>query len=82
MNSNDVSKDTGEIAEPISFNISTGKDQAQAPTPAVIRDNSFYFETVTFQVHFNLFFPSLFITQLFTGRSRIRSSVFSKVDLK
>ena len=54
---NDISEDIGETAEPIRPDIS----QDQAPTPAAERDNVFYFETVTFQVHFNLFFLSLFI---------------------
>lgn len=46
---NDVSEDIGEITEPNRPDIS----QDQAPTPAVERDNVFYFETVTFQVRFN-----------------------------
>jgi hypothetical protein len=50
--------DIGEIAE-IADPSSPRADQA----PSLERDEAFYFkfETVTFRVHFNLFFRSLFI---------------------
>ena len=62
----DASEDIGEIAEPNSPDRDISQDQA--PTPAVEKDNVFYFETVTFQVCLNLFFRSLFIICNTTGR--------------
>ena len=61
---NDVSEDIGEIAESNRPDIS----QIQTPTSAAERDNVFYFETVTFQVHLSLIFLSLFIICNSTGR--------------
>ena len=63
---NDVSEDIEEPNLPKSPKIS--QDHWQAHTPAAERDNVFYFETVTFQVRFDLFFCWLFIICNFTGR--------------
>lgn len=51
---NDIPEDIGEIAEPHRPDVSLD----QTSTPAAERDDEFYFETVTFQVRFNLIFRS------------------------
>lgn len=81
MNDSDVSEDS-DFAE---INLNPPKSpkifQNKAPTPAVKRDSVFYSETVTIQVRFN-FILLLAFHNMQLYRSRIHSSVFSKVALK